>query len=44
VISQGTRVINKRVPKGSLVFAGDKAGELAFRPRPDDLLQEYFRL
>lgn len=44
VISQGVRVINKRVPKGSLVFAGDKAGELSFRPRPDDLLSEYFRL
>jgi hypothetical protein len=26
------------------VFAGEKPGELAFRPRPDDLLQEYFRL
>ena len=44
VISQGTRVINKRVPKGSMAFAGGKPGELAFRPRPDDLLQEYFRL
>jgi serine O-acetyltransferase len=43
VISQGTRVINRRTPKGSLVFAGDKPGELAFRPRPDELLQEYFR-
>jgi serine O-acetyltransferase len=44
VISQGTRVINKVVPKGSLVFAGERPGELAFRPRPDDLLSEYFRL
>jgi serine O-acetyltransferase len=44
VISQGTRVINKVAPKGSLVFAGEKPGELVFRPRPDDLLQEYFRL
>ena len=44
VISQGVRVINKRTPKGSMVFAGDKAAELVFRPRPDDLLQEYFRL
>ena len=44
VLSQGTRVINRRVPKGSMVFAGDKAGELTLRPRPDDLLQEYFRL
>ena len=44
VISQGTSVINKRVPAGSMAFAGDKGGELAFRPRPDDLLKEYFRL
>jgi len=44
VISQGTRVINRRAPQGSLVFAGEKPGELAFRPRPDDLLAEYFRL
>jgi len=44
VISQGVRVINKRAPRGSIAFAGDKAGDLTFRPRPDDLLQEYFRL
>jgi serine O-acetyltransferase len=44
VVSQGTRVINKRTPKGSLVFAGATPGELVFRPRPDDLLREYFRL
>jgi serine O-acetyltransferase len=44
VISQGVRVINKHVPKGSLVFAGEKPGALSFRPRPDDLLSEYFRL
>jgi serine O-acetyltransferase len=44
VISQGVRVINKQVPKGSLVFAGAAPGELSFRPRPDDLLSEYFRL
>lgn len=43
VVSQGVRVINKEVPAGSLVFAGEKPGELSFRPRPDDLLQEYFR-
>lgn len=43
VISQGASVINKRVPAGSMAFA-DKGGELAFRPRPDDLLKEYFRL
>jgi len=43
VVSQGVRVINKRVPRGMIAFAG-AAGELTFRPRPDDLLQEYFRL
>ena len=43
VVSQGTSVINKRTPKGSMVFPG-APGELAFRPRPGDLLQEYFRL
>jgi serine O-acetyltransferase len=43
VIGQGTSVINKRVPKGSVAVAGGRGGELAFRPRPDDLLQEYFR-
>jgi serine O-acetyltransferase len=42
VISQGTSVINKRVPPGQMAFrAGDG---LAFSPRPDDLLAEYFRL
>ena len=43
VVSQGVSVINKRTPKGQVVFAGP-GGELAFRPRPDDLLGEYFRL
>ncbi|HSV01643.1 MAG TPA: hypothetical protein VLI41_00430 [Phenylobacterium sp.] len=43
VVSQGVSVINKRTPKGSMVFAGGP-GELAFRARPDDLLREYFRL
>ena len=43
VVSQGVRVIGKHVPKGQMVFAGGP-GELAFRPRPDDLLKEYFRL
>ena len=43
VISQGVRVINKRVPSGMIAFAGT-AGELVLRPRPDDILQEYFRL
>ena len=43
VISQGTSVVNKRVPAGQMAF---RAGgtDLAFAPRPDDLLQEYFRL
>jgi serine O-acetyltransferase len=42
VISQGTSVINKRVPAGQMAFrAGDG---LAFSPRPDALLAEYFRL
>jgi serine O-acetyltransferase len=44
VVSQGTRVIGKRVPEGQMVFAGPGGGELVFRPRPDDLLAEYFRL
>jgi len=43
VVSQGTSVVNKRTPKGSIVFQG-APGELAFRPRPDNLLAEYFRL
>jgi len=43
VVSQGVSVVNKHVPKGSIAFAGGP-GELAFRPRPDDLLSEYFRL
>lgn len=43
VVSQGARVIGKKVPAGQVVFAGAGGGELVFRPRPDDLLQEYFR-
>jgi serine O-acetyltransferase len=43
VVSQGVRVIGKHVPRGQMVFAGGP-GELVFRPRPDDLLKEYFRL
>ena len=42
VISQGTSVINRETPAGQMVF--DTGGDLAFRPRPDDLLKEYFRL
>jgi serine O-acetyltransferase len=42
VVSQGTSVVNKHVPKGQMAFrSGDG---LAFSPRPDDLLTEYFRL
>jgi serine O-acetyltransferase len=43
VVSQGVRVINKAVPAGMIAFAG-VGGELVLRPRPDDLLQQYFRL
>lgn len=43
VVSQGVSVVNKQVPKGVMAFAG-APGELVFRPRPDDLLSEYFRL
>ena len=42
VISQGVSIVNKHVPAGSIAFAG-APGQLAFRPRPDDLLKEYFR-
>ncbi|MDB5425014.1 MAG: hypothetical protein JWQ29_2430 [Phenylobacterium sp.] len=43
VLSQGTRAINQRVPAGQMAFASD-GGKLAFRPTPDDLIREYFRL
>jgi len=43
VVSQGVSVLNKTVPTGMMAFAGGP-GELVFRPRPDDLLAEYFRL
>jgi len=43
VISQGVRVINRTVPAGMIAFAG-AGGDLVLRPRPDDLLAEYFRL
>ena len=43
VLSQGVSAVNKTVPPGMIAFRG--AGtDLAFQPRPDDLLQEYFRL
>lgn len=43
VVSQGVSVVNKQVPQRSIAFAGGP-GELVFRPRPDDLIGEYFRL
>lgn len=43
VISQGTSIVNRQVPKGAMAFAGPD-GQLAFKPRPADLLGEYFRL
>lgn len=42
VVSQGTSIVNRRVPAGQMAFrAGDG---LAFSPRPGDLIKEYFRL
>ena len=43
VVSQGVSVVNKQVPQRFIAFAGGP-GELVFRPRPDDLIGEYFRL
>ena len=43
VLSQGVSVINKRVPPGVIAFRAG-GSDLAFQPRPDNLLQEYFRL
>ena len=43
VLSQGARAINQRVPSGQIAFQ-DADGKLSFRPTPDNLLQEYFRL
>jgi len=43
VLSQGTRAINRRVPANRMAFA-DAGGDLTFRPTPDDLIREYFRL
>jgi serine O-acetyltransferase len=43
VLSQGVSAVNKTVPSGVIAFRGEGA-DLAFQPRPDDLLQEYFRL
>ena len=43
VLSQGVSAVNKTVPAGAIAFRGP-TGDLAFQPRPDDLLKEYFRL
>jgi serine O-acetyltransferase len=43
VISQGTSVIDSHAPARSIAFAGE-AGKLKFRPAPEALLSEYFRL
>ena len=43
VVSQGVSVLNKKVPSGMMAFSGGP-GELVFRPRPADLIGEYFRL
>jgi serine O-acetyltransferase len=43
VLSQGVSAVNKRVPEGVIAFRG-AGSDLAFQPRPDDLLKEYFRL
>jgi serine O-acetyltransferase len=43
VLSQGVSAVNKTVPEGVIAFRGAGA-DLAFQPRPDDLLKEYFRL
>lgn len=43
VISQGVSVVNRHVPKGAMAFAAP-GGQLTFKPRPADLIGEYFRL
>ncbi len=42
VLSQGTSAVNKTVPEGMIAFRSGGT-DLAFQPRPADLLQEYFR-
>jgi serine O-acetyltransferase len=44
VLSQGVSAVNKTVPEGVIAFRGAGGSDLAFQPRPDDLLKEYFRL
>jgi serine O-acetyltransferase len=43
VVAQGVSVVNKHVPANSIAFPAG-AGELTFKPRPADLIGEYFRL
>lgn len=43
VISQGVGVINAEVPENAMAFRGE-GGALVFRPTPEALLSEYFRL
>ena len=43
VVSQGVSIVNRSVPPGQIAFRGT-GSDLAFQPRPDDLLKEYFRL
>ena len=43
VLSQGARAINRRVPENQMAFA-DAGGDVVFRPTPDGLIREYFRL
>jgi serine O-acetyltransferase len=42
VVSQGVSVVNKRIPAGSIAFRA-AGSDLAFQPRPDDFLEQYFR-
>jgi serine O-acetyltransferase len=41
VVSQGVSIINATAPAGQMAFG--RPGQLSFRPRPGDLLKEYFR-
>jgi len=43
VLAQGARAINRRVPANQMPFAA-AGGDLTFRPTPDDLIREYFRI
>jgi serine O-acetyltransferase len=43
VLSQGVKAINKTVPAGNIAFTGE-GGDLVYKPAPQDLLKEYFRL